>query len=460
MKYKKILAASLLTFLLLFGLRAIFLLNQNPTNPNTPLLSRFTISDTAPYDVQESSDEINTLNDYSYRKEGNKLNIYVFSDWYCLGYLTLSKDTYPYKLFFKFYEIQKQTRLISVCPSEFTTKNLIGFLNAQAQFLDRGPKNYAILTLGYYDSIRTVAPQIQPEPLFETPSSFSSVNLSDIGNAFSYLKKKIFRKENHWSDNPQGSIKLMKEIAAITDKYIASYSKEKKGFNQSAHEVTRSILALDNIQAPLINSWENTFEQESQNPFIVLEQLVSAVAMYNIQYPLENDAENIFINIFQNHPQFFQYSKTLTEALLHYLFNISDLHAEEFLKKISPYLKQFPPPHIQMDLYSSPQSYPQVKEQIKKEKLANLSTVIKILKEHNVIPIITTYPFELPLFANEDLRQVAANNQVNLLDLPQALKERGLDESSLQTMGGHLNPHGAEIVAQIIYQRILELNAQ
>ena len=460
MKHKKILAALLLTFLLLFGLRAIFLLNQNPANSNTPLLNRITISDTAPYDVQEDSDEISSLNDYSYSKEGNKLNIYVFSDWYCLGYLTLSKDTYPYKLFFKFYEIQKQTRLISVCPSEFTTKNLIGFLNAQAQFLNRGPKNYAILTLGYYDPIRTVAPQIQPEPIFETPSSFSSVNLSDIGNAFSYLKKKLLRKDNHWSDNPQGSIKLMKEIAAITDKYIASYSKEKNIFSQSDQEVTRSIFALENIQTPLINSWKNTSEQESQNPFVILELLVSTVVMYNVQHPLENDAENIFIKIFQNYPHFFQYSKTLNEALLHYLFNTSHQQNKEFFNKISPYLKQIQSLHIETDLYSSFESYTKMKEQIKKEKIANLSAAIKILKSHNVIPIVTTYPFELPLFANEDLRQVAANNKVNLLDLSSAIKERGLNESSLQTLGGHLNPRGAEIAAEMIYQRILELNAQ
>lgn len=460
MKYKKILAALLLTFLLFFGLRAIFLLNQNPANPNAPLLSRFSVSDTAPYDVQESVDEINMLNDYSFAKEKNRLNIYVLSDWYCLGYLTLSKDAYPYKLFFKFHELQNQTRLIAICPSEFTTKNLVSFLNSQAKYMNRGTKNYAIVTLGYYDPIRAFAPQLQPDFQFDTPSSFTPVNLSDLGAVYSYLKRKAFRKENQWPDNPQGTIKLMKEISAITEKYIASYSKEKNQFTQTADEVRKSIVHLDGIQDPFAVFWKTLPKQEEQNPYIILEQLISAVVLYNIQYPLENDAENLLVKIAQNYPQFFEYSKGIGEAFLYFLLNLPTPKDEEFIKKVSPYLKKTQSVHIQTALYSSTQSYAQAREQIKKEKIDNLSTAIKMLRENNVIPIITTYPFDLPLFANEDLRQIATNNQVNLLDLPPALKEQGLDESSLQTMGGHLNPRGAEIVAQIIYQRILELNAQ
>ena len=460
MNYKKIAVSLLLTFLVFFGVRAIFLLNQNPSNPNTPLLSRLVVSDTAPYDIQESADEINMLNDYSYRKDGNKLNLYVFSDWYCLGYLTRSKDTFPFKLFFKFYELQKFTRLISVCPSEFTSKDLLAFLNSQIQFMNRGPKNYALIMLGHYDPIRAFTPQAQPIYSFEAPSSFAPVHLSELGDVWAYYKKKIFMKSNEWSEAPQGSLQLMKDFTTLTEKYIASYSKETNKFQMNSSEVISSVTSFKNMQTPFINFWKKLPEEEAQNPYVILEQLMSAVFLYNIQFPLENDAENLILKVSQDYPQFFEQSKGLGEIFLYCLLNMSSPKDEEFIQKVSPYLKKAKSTHIQAALYSSNQNYSQFKELIRREKMVSLSIAIKMLRTQNIIPIIVTYPFEYPVFANNDLREIATANQANLLDLPSALKERGIDESSLQTMGGHLNPHGSEIIAQIIYQRVLELNAQ
>lgn len=453
MKSKKVVSYLIGILILVLAGRSYYIFSQNAQDKNIPLIEKIVLTDEAPYSYQMLFAPFNHIN-YYVKGESNKSGlIFIFGDSFCHDEFSYTRKTYPYRLFNKLTNNNNSAKVLSICPSELSSNELIPAITKYIPNFSPTEKNFALIALGFYDPFRKMLPSTLAQPELTAPAAIFSLTASRSDELSTYLKWKYLQEKPLWSEEKVDLLPFANAFSQITIAKLNSYSAEKREFQFKRKELLAEISNLKNLPAPILYFWKQLIAQSEITNVEIFEQLVAFTYFFSVPAQLIEPYQNIILAVAKKAPDLLR-SGSLQEATLNYTLMIPPSLIKGFLQKLRGEISQKTTLDALASLFVLETQYDKFKIEMKKNYRLNMIAAFELLKKKNVTPILLTYPYEAHFFPNNEIRELAKELKIPLIDVAGELEKRKTKADNFYNLRTYLSPAGHNEVSRILYETL------
>lgn len=413
--------------------------------------SFFELTRDAPFDVEDFAQYSSNYASRYLNVDNPQHRIVVIGDSYCQGPLLYRRDGFSYSLTQMIRKTRTDTEVIEVCPFDLTTEKLAPVI---FNYVKKDPevKTYVLLLAGYVDPFESILPETKAALQRAYITDAQVIKWSDLGSVFGYLKNKFQHKNYSWQSERRYT---NFQIATQLEKIVMDVFKnlvDKKPLERE--KILTKLVSIPNLADPSIHAFEKFFnESKNKTDFEIYEMLLKNFFDYNVQTPRNGSFEQVLFATAENFPA--MYNSSLFLVRLTYEYFRSMRAVSQKMRFLTTLEKSFNKGIVfsasMQHLFDLQKNFQLKIKALRVNRKTNFEKAFEQIKALGATPVVLTYPIEQSFVANRELRELAEENKIYIIDLANELKSSGLNSRAF-TVNFHPSPELHKEIAKIIYR--------